>query len=98
MMLIQNIKRNPIQIGVVLLILVMAVLNFVMIAELPLFVSSLQIEGKIHDPEPAPTYEDKAPENLDGSVKDRMDRIREVSDNPDHILYRNRRYDQGLER
>ena len=63
-MLIRNIKKNPIQIGVIVLILVMAVLNFVMIAELPFIVSRLQIEGKVQGSEPIPLHEDKAPESL----------------------------------
>ena len=42
----RNLKNSPIQIWVVILFLVMAILNFVMIAELPFFVSGLQITNK----------------------------------------------------
>jgi len=43
-------KKNPILIRVVLLILLVAAINFVMIRDLPLFVTSLQIKGKIDGP------------------------------------------------
>ena len=89
---------NPIQIGVIILILVVAVLNFVMIAELPFFISGLQIKSKIDGPETTLPNAVEAPENLDSSAKGRMDRMRKVADNPVYILYRNRRYDRGLER
>jgi len=72
-MLIRYIKKNQFQIGVILLILVMAVLNFVMIAELPSFVSSLQINDEIKSPRRSLPFEDKAFDKLDGSAGQRSD-------------------------
>ena len=97
-MLIRDIKKNPIQIGVILLILVMAVLNFVMIDELPFIVSRLQIEIKVQSPETDLPHEDKAPDNLNKAAKDRMDLMNGAGENRVYILFRNRRYSQGLDR
>ena len=95
MILIRKIKKNPIQIGVILLILVMAVLNFVMIAELPFFVSSLQINDEIKSPRHILPFGDKAFDKVDGSAKDQMDRTA-VVDDPVNIIYRSRHYNQVL--
>lgn len=95
-MLIRYVKNKPIQIGVFLLILVMAVLDFVMIAELPFFMTSLQIKEEIKSPRHILPFEDKALDNVHGSVKDQMDRIGGVVDDPVHILYRSLRPNQEL--
>ena len=97
-MLIRVIKNSPIQIVVIVLILVMAVLNFVMIDELPFIVSRLQIEGKVQVSKPVPLHEDKAPDNLNDAAEDRMDRMRGARETQVYILQRNRRNDQGLDR
>lgn len=95
-MLVRNIKKNPIHIGVIILILVTAILNFVMIAELPFFVTSLQIKEEISSPRHILPFEDKAFDNLDGSAKARMDRVGGIVDYPIYILYRSRRNNQMI--
>lgn len=72
-MLIRYIKKNQIQIGVILLILVMAVLNFVMIGELPFFVSSLQINDEIKRSRRILPFEDKAFDKVDGLTGQKAD-------------------------
>lgn len=62
-MAIRNIKNNPIPIGVIILILAMAILNFFMIAELPYFVSGLQINSKADGPDTALQNAVELPDN-----------------------------------
>lgn len=97
-MSIRDIKNRPIQIVVIVLILVMGVLNFVMIDELPFIVSRLQIEGKAQGWEPVLLDENKVPDSLNDAAEDRMDGMRGAGENQVYILYRNRRNDQGLDR
>ena len=97
-MLIREIKKNPIPIGVIVLILVMAVLNFVMIDELPFIVSRLQIGGKGQSSQSVLLHEGKVPESLNDAAENRMDRMRGAGENQIFGLYRNRRSNQGLDR
>jgi len=98
MMLIRNIKKNPIQIVVFLLILVIAILNFVMIDELPFIVSRLQIEDKVQASGAAPPHEDREQDNLKRTAKGRMDGMTGAGENRVYILYRKRRDNYGLDR
>jgi hypothetical protein len=93
-----RVRRNPVKMVLIILILTIAVADFVMIAELPFWVSNLQTGGKNSGPEHALSHDPKEQDNLDGSAKDRMTRMTEAAAEPVYLLDRSRRYDHRLEK
>ena len=91
-------RRNPVKIVIIILILTIAVADFIMIPELPFWVSNLQTGGKKSGPEQAPSHNPKEQDNFDGSAKYRMTPMTEAEAEPVYLLDRSRRYDHRLEK
>jgi hypothetical protein len=77
---------NPAKIVLIILILTIAVADFVTIAELPYFVRNLHTGGKNSGPEHARLREKTESDNIDGSAKDQMTPMMEAEGEPVYLL------------
>ncbi len=82
-------RKDPVRIRLIILILIIAVADIVMIADIPYFIKNLQIGGKNRGPEHTLSHDQKELDHLHGLAKDRMTRKKEA----DEVLDRSRQHD-----